>query len=113
MLPLTLAAGNVAHDSAPAGGAQDGTSGVPSAQWQPGGGILGGAVQLTPTSVTDLDEAFTHTSGASLVSYPFAAAAWAKTTPGSTPYAGTVFSLANQVPGKPLPHEAPDRSPEP
>src|SRR4051812_47554016 len=50
---LDESSGNIVHDSAAGGGAQDGTSGVASPQWQPLGGIIGGAVRLSPTSQTD------------------------------------------------------------
>src|SRR5262245_45124392 len=60
--PLDETAGNMANDSSTFGGFQSATATVGASNWQPAGGILGGALLLTPTAQADVDEALSYTS---------------------------------------------------
>ena len=50
--PLDETSGNVANDTATADGAQNATSASAASDWQVSGGMLGGAVQFSPTAQT-------------------------------------------------------------
>jgi hypothetical protein len=92
--------GTVAADSAAAGGAQPGTSGSAAPQWQPAGGIIGGALRMTPTAQADVDEnvTFTSASGNIVPSYPFTLGSWVLTTSNST-LRETFVYFGNQTQG--------------
>lgn len=97
---LDESAGATAADSASAGGEQHGTSASAAPQWQPAGGILGGALRFTPTGQTDVNEAVTHTSTTNLIasSYPFTIATWVRTSASVSYREGFTF-LGNQATG--------------
>jgi hypothetical protein len=82
--PLNETSGNVAIDAAISDGLQNATATVVASNWQAAGGILGGAIQFSPTSQTDVDEALIYnTASAStsiLGSNPFTLSIWVKTT---------------------------------
>lgn len=81
--PLNETSGNVANDAS--GNARHATSTVAGGNnnWQ-SGGIIGGAVQFTPTAQADMDEAFVHASGANITtSYPFSMSTWFRTSSSS------------------------------
>src|SRR6267142_2527135 len=55
--------GNVANDLASVGGAQNATAAIAISNWQPAAGVLGGALQFSPTAQPDVDEALSFSSG--------------------------------------------------
>jgi MprA protease rhombosortase-interaction domain-containing protein len=81
--PLDETSGNVAFDAALADGAQDATSSS-VADWQGVAGIIGGAIQLSPTGQPDVNEALiynTANTGTSiLTATPFTITLWFNTT---------------------------------
>ena len=94
---LDEAAGNTAADSAAAGGAQNGTSGNAAPQWQPTGGIIGGALRMSATAQADVDENVTHTAAADIVpDYPFTLSSWVNTA-SSVAYRETFVYLGDQT----------------
>ena len=100
---LDESTGTTAADSAAAGGAQNGTSGNAAPQWQPAGGIIGGALRMTPTAQADVDENVSFTSGTGAAnnivpSYPFTLGSWVQTTSNSTLRETFIF-FGNQTQG--------------
>lgn len=82
---LDETSGQTALDSASAGGAQNGTSAAATPQWQPAGGILGGAIRFSPTAQADVDENITFTAGTGaanniVTAYPLTVSSWVRTT---------------------------------
>ena len=89
----------MAADSAAAGGAQNGTSASASPQWQPTGGIIGGAIRMSATAQADVDENVTHTAAADIIpDYPFTLSSWVNTT-SSVAYRETFVYLGDQTTG--------------
>lgn len=77
--PLDEASGNVAFDQANNDGIQNATATVAASNWQTGSGIVGGALQLSPTGQADVDEALIF-NGTIPAALPFTLSIWVKTT---------------------------------
>jgi hypothetical protein len=92
--PLNETAGNVATDAAALGGIQSATA-IGASNWQSSSGILGGAIQFSPTGQNDVDEALiynTETTTTSILgSSPFTLSLWVKTTESSALTRAAVF----------------------
>ncbi len=93
--PLNETTGNVANDAAALGGVQSATAGIGASNWQSSSGILGGALQFSPTAQTDVDEALIYntdnTATSILGSTPFTLSLWVKTTESSALTRAAVF----------------------
>ena len=75
--PLNESSGKIANDASGNGRHAYATNAAPG--WRPGQGIIGGAIEFTPTSQTDVSQMFTNAlSGAP--DLPFSLSAWIKTT---------------------------------
>jgi MYXO-CTERM domain-containing protein len=81
--PLNETSGNVAVDAALLGGIQSATGTTGASNWQ-SGGIIGGALQFSPTAQADVDEALIYdaptTVDAIIGAHPFTISLWVKTT---------------------------------
>jgi len=78
--PLDETSGNVANDHATAGGTQNATAAIAQSNWQPSGGVLGGALQFSPTAQADVDEALSYSNGTAITSgLPFTLSVWINT----------------------------------
>jgi hypothetical protein len=88
--PLDEIAGNVAADQSGLGGFQDATATVANSNWQISGGIMGGALQFSPTAQTDVDEALIY-NGTVLAGLPFSVSLWMRTTDTTAANHGTIY----------------------
>jgi hypothetical protein len=93
--PLNETSGNVAVDAAALGGVQSATATVAASNWQISSGILGGALQFTPTGQPDVDEALIYntdsTATSILDSTPFTISLWFQTAQSSAFTRAAVF----------------------
>jgi hypothetical protein len=92
--PLDESSGKTAGDAAAEGGYQNASTGFASPQWQPTGGVIGGALRLAPASTTEVTQAFNHTGTAALVTaYPFTIGLWVRAA--ATPWFGACAVLGD------------------
>jgi hypothetical protein len=78
--PLDELTGNMANDLATDGGTQNATAAVAESNWQPTAGVLGGAVQFSPTAQADVDEALSYSNGTPILNgLPFTLSVWINT----------------------------------
>jgi hypothetical protein len=76
--------GTTANDSAATGGAQNGTSAAASPQWQPTGGVIGGALRFTAASASDVGSNVSFTAASAIATYPLTMADWVRTSTSTT-----------------------------
>lgn len=82
--PLDEIVGKSAVDFSSNDGIQSATTTFASPQWQPTGGMIGGALRFSPTAQADVDEAFSYNSAVPITAaYPYTMALWLRTNPGT------------------------------
>jgi hypothetical protein len=78
--PLDELSGNVANDQSSVGGTQNATAVIAQSNWQPTAGVVGGALQFSPTAQADVDEALSYSNATPILNgLPFTLSVWINT----------------------------------